>query len=296
MLMLRFIQGNQRKSMACALLLATLMVAGCTPNTKNKIQTTVEPTPKAKVIKAPEPDPVSASDQYKRALKLLKSDTHSTKAVNWLERAAMQGHGDAAYRLATLQNQASQQIDWYSMAASVGQVDAQFALGDAYLNGQGTAKEPAWGLLWIERAARAGNAKAQFAMGVAIATGLTGAPIRDEGLVWVLIAKQNGYVHADSMISILKARLTQTVIDQVKERAKAWTNEPSGDAQTRANVRFAQYALGRMGFDAGLADGISGDRTQNAIKAFRQSKSLGKGGLDAHIIDLMRERLSVFNH
>lgn len=237
--------------------------------------------------------PEDADAQYALAMDVLEADPAT--ATGLLERAAMQGHGDAAYHLGLLQDNAQRQVEWHSMAAAVGQVDAQYALGDAYLNGRGTAKEPAWGLSWLERAARAGHGEAQFAMGVAMATGVAGAPQRAEGLVWLLIARQNKFAHAAPVISALKARLSQTAIEQAALRAKAWTNEPAGDAEARATVRFAQYALGRLGFDAGLPDGITGDRTEAAITAFRLDRGLGAGALDGRALDILRERLVVLN-
>jgi len=282
-----------RWAIACALVLAVANLSGCTAKSNQKVTTVAEPEVQAEAMV--QADPVDADAQYVLALDLLKSEKNKATATRWLESAAMQGHGEAAFKLGGLQDEPSRQVEWYSMAAAVGQVDAQYALGDAYLNGRGTAKEPAWGLSWLERSARAGHAKAQFAMGVAMATGMTGTPQRQEGLVWLLIAQKNGLAHAAPVISTLKARLTQTTINQSVERAEAWVNEPAGDAESRALIRFAQYALGRMGFDAGLADGISGDRTEAAVQAFRKDRGLGEGGVSGRMLDILRERLAIFN-
>lgn len=219
--------------------------------------------------------------------------TDPAQAALLFEGAALQGHGNAAYQLGLLQTDAKRQVEWNSMAASVGQVDAQVALGEAYLYGHGTAKEPAWGLSWFERAARAGNARAQYAMGVALVTGLAGQAMHEEGMVWLAIAQKNGLSDADLMIGFLQARLSSTALAAVQQRAKAWTNEPAGDAEARATTRFAQHALGRLGFDAGLADGIRGDRTDQAVSAFRVSQGMSAGGLDGRTLDLLRERVAV---
>ncbi|PHS78512.1 MAG: hypothetical protein COB59_06755 [Rhodospirillaceae bacterium] len=284
------------------LVVVTLLMGACTPNLKHNFKVSQESVA-VEALQAPEavealdvaePDPVGAEAQYRFAVALLKANANDPAAQKWLERAAMQGQGDAAYILGEQQVELGRQIDWYSMAAAVGQVDAQYALGDAYLNGRGTAIEPAWGLSWLERAARAGHSKAQFSMGVAMATGMTGAPQREEGLVWLLIAQKNGFEHAAPVISTLKARLKKSVFVQSNKRAKAWTKEPAEDAENKALVRFVQYALGRMGFNAGLADGLSGDRTQLAVQAFRKAQGLGKGGIDGVMVDILRERLAVF--
>ncbi|MCR4378650.1 MAG: SEL1-like repeat protein [Rhodospirillales bacterium] len=237
--------------------------------------------------------PTDADALYAQAMVLVQSDP--AQAGLMLEGAALQGHGDAAYQLGLMQTDANRRIEWHSMAASLGQVDAEYALGEAYLNGIGTAKEPAWGLSWFERAARAGHAPAQYALGMALSTGLTGPAMYEEALVWLLIAKKNGFADADLLIGFLEARLSSSVLASVQERADAWTNEPVGDAEGRATTRFAQHALGRLGFDAGLADGIQGGRTDMAVSAFRQSQGLEPGGLDGRTLDALRERLAVLN-
>ena len=281
-----------RLGLVCLTVLMVPGLVGCQANANKQGKPAVAAQNEAQVSHSTA-NPVEPEAQFDLALTLLEADPQA--AAGWLERAAMQGHGDAAYRLSQLQDDPNRQVEWNSMAAAVGQIDAQYALGDAYLNGRGTAKEPAWGLSWLERAARAGHAKAQFAMGVAMATGVTGAPQRAEGLVWLLIAERNKFTHAAPVISALKARLSQSAIDQAVERATAWSNEPAGDAEARATVRFAQYALGRLGFDAGLPDGITGDRTEAAIAAFRRDRKLGEGTLDGRALDILRERLSVLN-
>ncbi|MFC1673324.1 peptidoglycan-binding protein [Pseudomonadota bacterium] len=241
--------------------------------------------------------PTDMDELYRLGVELGDSDPET--AAMYFEGAALQGHGGAAFRMGELQSKPKRAVEWYSMAAAMDQVEAQYALGDAYLNGRGTAKEPAWGLSWLERAARGGHAKAQFAMGVALATGMTGGPQREEAMVWLLIAQDNKYADAAPVISVLKARLKSQAIATAKERAAAWSNEASTDGEARAHVRYAQHALNRLGFDAGLADGITGDRTTAAVTAFRQSQGLaqgpGEGGIDTAMLERLRERLAILN-
>jgi len=237
--------------------------------------------------------PTDPDALYEQAMALAQTDP--AQAGLMLEGAALQGHGDAAYQLGLMQSDVKRRVEWHSMAASVGQVDAEYALGEAYLYGVGTAKEPAWGLSWFERAARAGHAKAQYALGAALMTGLTGPAMVEEALVWLLIAKKNGFADADVLIGFLEARLSSSLLASVQERADAWTNEPAGDAEGRATTRFAQHALGRLGFDAGLADGIRGERTDTAVSTFRMSQGMEPGGLDGRTLDALRERIAVLN-
>lgn len=235
--------------------------------------------------------PTDPTALYEQAMAVLAQDPK--QAALLLEGAALQGHGDAAYQLGLLQDDAKRRVEWHAMAASLGQVEAEYSLGEAYLNGIGTAKEPAWGLSWFERAARAGHARAQYAMGLGLISGMTGPGMHEEALVWLLIAKSNGFDGGDLLIGYLQARFSTSVLASIQERAEAWINEPAGDAEARATTRFAQHALGRLGFDAGLADGIRGERTDKAVSAFRQVQGMKAGALDGRTLDLLREKIAV---
>lgn len=229
-------------------------------------------------------------------LGLSLSATDSKAAMTWFERAAMQGEGAAAYEMGVLQDDPKRAVEWYSMASAMGHIGAQYQLGDAYLNGRGTAKEPGWGMMWVERAARAGHVEAQFAMSTALATGLTGAVQREDALVWALIAQSNNREGLNSVISALKARMMPGAIRNAQQRAANWSDAPADEAKyDRATLRFAQYALGRLGFEPGPADGIPGVRSEAAIAAFRADNGLGEGGVDGRMLDQLRERMAKLN-
>jgi len=229
--------------------------------------------------------------QYDLGLTLALSNPKA--AAGWLEQAALQGYGAAAYELGKIQTEPKRAIEWYSMASAMGHVGAQHELGDAYFNGLGTAREPGWGLMWFERAARAGYADAQYAMGMVMANDKVGPVQPDKALVWLLIAQANEHGAAQSQIDQLKADLSPEAIAFAQQRAHTWTNEPVSDAAgDRATLRFTQYALGRLGYAPGPADGIAGAMTENAIAAFRAKENLGGGGLDGRVLDRMRERLA----
>lgn len=242
------------------------------------------------MAQAAQPLPEGADALYEHAMAVRGDDP--VRAAEAFEAAAMQGHGEAAYQLGQLQSDPKSAVGWYSMAAAIGQTDAQYALGEAYLEGRGTAREPAWGVSWFERAARAGNARAQYAMGAAMLSGALGPSQPEEAMVWFLVAEHNGFAGAGLMIDMLRSHLSKSVQQVARERADAWTNEPAGDAEERATTRFAQYALGRLGYEAGLPDGIRGERTDQAVQAFRDQENLGPGGLDGRTLDILRERIA----
>ncbi len=233
--------------------------------------------------------------QYDLGLTLVDSDAKA--AGRWFEGAALQGYGPAAYQMGLMQSDPKRAVEWYSMASAMDHIGAQYKLGDAYLNARGTAMEPEWGMVWFERAARAGSVDAQRALGVAMATGAAGAVQRREALMWLLIAaRQTGDVGGDAgadMISALKARLNSGAVKLAEQKAEDWVKEASStDVGDRATVRFTQHALNRLGYDAGYADGIDGERTYDAIVAFRLAEKMGGGGIDGALLDRLRERLS----
>lgn len=233
--------------------------------------------------------------QYDLGLTLADSDVKA--AGRWFEGAALQGYGPAAYQMGLMQSDPKRAVEWYSMASAMDHIGAQYKLGDAYLNARGTAMEPEWGMVWFERAARAGSVDAQRALGVAMATGAAGAVQRREALMWLLIAaRQAGGVGDDAgadMISALKARLNSAAVKLAEQKAEAWVKEASStEVGDRATVRFTQHALNRLGYDAGYADGIDGERTYDAIVAFRVVEKMGGGGIDGALLDRLRERLS----
>jgi len=233
--------------------------------------------------------------QYDLGLTLAESDPKA--AGRWFENAALQGYGPAAFQMGLMQTASKRAVEWYSMASAMDHVGAQYKLGDAYLNGRGTAKEPEWGMMWFERAARAGSAEAQRALSVAMATGVAGTVQRREALMWLLISEGQAMDQAmgagDGVMRPLKARLSPAAIKLAGQQAEAWVKGSSStEVGDRATVRFTQYALSRLGFDPGFADGIDGERTYDAIVAFRAVEKMGGGGIDGALLDRLRERLS----
>jgi len=229
--------------------------------------------------------------QYDLGLSL--ADSEPKTASRWFEGLALQGYGPAAYQMGLMQSEPKRAVEWFSMASAMDHIGAQYQLGDAYLKGRGTAKEPEWGMMWFERAARAGSTQAQRGLAAALASGVAGPMQRREALMWLLIAERQDRSADDDEINALKARLNSTAVTLAGQQAEAWVKVTgSNEIGDRATVRFTQYALSRLGFDPGYADGIDGERTYDAIVAFRKVENLGGGGIDGALLDRLRERLS----
>ncbi|MEG3618805.1 SEL1-like repeat protein [Magnetovibrio sp. PR-2] len=232
-----------------------------------------------------------AGAQLDLALTLMDTDPASAK--QWLEKAAMMGNGRAAYELGLLLDDPQYALEWFSMASAMGHVGARYQMGEAYLNGNGTAKEPGWGLMWLERAARAGNCDAQYVWATAMLTGKTAQVRPQEALKWLMIAEDGGVSAATPLIEQLKADLMALTIETIEGYAEGYRGKLAApQVGDRASIRFAQYALSKLGYKPGSIDGIDGEKTYTALVAFRRAEGLGNGGLSTAVMDRLREKLA----
>lgn len=68
---------------------------------------------------------------------------------------------------------------------------------------------------------------------------------------------------------------------------------PSTGPLSRSQIKQLQEALGKAGFDAGGADGISGPKTRRALRGFQKAHGLVPDGfLDRAVFDTVKERLA----
>jgi TPR repeat protein len=91
-------------------------------------------------------------------------------AMNWYQRAAVNGHVPSQYNLALLMledaSTVEKGIEWLKMAANGGGDKAMLSLGNLYLSGQGVKADPGEARNWLENAAKLGNVDASFRLGL----------------------------------------------------------------------------------------------------------------------------------
>jgi TPR repeat protein len=100
---------------------------------------------------------------YKLA-ELWRKDRRPAKARKWYEQAALSGHNDAAYKLAELwrkDDKSAKAKKWYEQAAISGHSDAAFKLGQLLWQGG----EPTAARRWFMRAAAADHLDAAYELG-----------------------------------------------------------------------------------------------------------------------------------
>ena len=85
--------------------------------------------------------------------------------------------------------------------ALLGDADAQYNLGKAYLYGEGIAIDPAEAVRWFDLSVRQNNADAMFALAVCCEEGLGTAKNKNRAMNWYIRAAEKGHLAAKEKIS-----------------------------------------------------------------------------------------------
>lgn len=103
----------------------------------------------------------------------------------------------------------SEALVWLLKAAKQGHIKAAYSAGHLYLLGQGTERSLPDALNWLQRAAEAGYAPAQYELGQFYATGDTDSRKNSLALIWLGKAKKSGYGPAAAAFADLIRRMVK---------------------------------------------------------------------------------------
>lgn len=95
-------------------------------------------------------------------------------------------------------------VKWYRKAAEQGLADAQFSLGDCYLEGEGVTQNMTEAVKWFRKAAEQGLADAQFALGACYQSGTGVTQNIAEAKKWHQKAADQGNEYAIDALKKLK--------------------------------------------------------------------------------------------
>jgi TPR repeat protein len=210
------------------------------------------------------------------------------RAAFWFEKAAEQGIANARYNLGVLYHQGlgtardiDRAIDWYSQAAAQGHPEASYNLGIAHIEGIGVAYEPALAAEYFERAAEQGITEAAYNLGLIHENGLLGAPSPEEAILWYKMASDSGSAEARLAMEQLASTLNldPEEIDALVGSARAARLEsPDITPSPGMLARTVQKYLMVSGLFPGPANGVIGQQTQDAIRAYQARNGLGVDG------------------
>ncbi|KQX35252.1 hypothetical protein ASD04_14495 [Devosia sp. Root436] len=227
------------------------------------------------------------------------------EAAKWYERAAAQGFVPAQYRIGNLY-EAGQGVDkdfeiaklWYQRGAEAGNRMAMHNLAALYAGGQLGDQQFETAAEWFAQAAARGMTDSQFNLGMLYARGLGVEQDFEQSYKWFSLAARNGDADAAKARDDIAKSLTAEAVSRVGDEVDLWTAEPvdlaanfaplgtwsssfdPGEAiLTRDVVAKVQTVLGKLGFDVGTPDGLTGPKTAEAIKAFERGTGMTEIGV-----------------
>ena len=239
------------------------------------------------------------------ARRLARPDDY-TDAARWYREAAEQGFAEAQFRLARLYAQGrgvaidfDAALGWYRRAASQGHGEAMLAVAWMYDAGRGTPRDPIRARRWYRQAAAAGQPEAQMQLGLILRDGIDAERDLPAAFLWLSLAAR-GHVQvfrrgdAEAAARRVLARLRPAEARAARAALAAWRPRrsagrakagqpglpPSRPLMVPASVDLvtpAQVGLAALGYDPGPADGVAGDRTAAAVRAFRRARGLPQG-------------------
>ncbi len=203
------------------------------------------------------------------------------KAVMWYQRAAEQGNALAMHNLAVLYTSGlvggtpdmEAAVEWFRQAADLGVKDSQVNLGILYTRGMGVKEDLVEAYKWFAVAARAGDADAASKRDM-LANAMRPDQLeqaRGQAGLW-----KPASIDTDANTVVVKPEWTETG----GRRAEAGSGSDNATqlASTGELVARVQTMLSSLGFDVGPSDGVMGQKTRDAIRAFQSSAGMKVDG------------------
>ena len=226
-------------------------------------------------------------------------------AAKWYERAAEQGFAPAQYRIGNfhekgigVERDVAKAKTWYQLAAAQGNASAMHNLAVLFAMGTDGAVDNDSAARWFIKAAELGVKDSQYNLGILSAKGLGVPQSLEESYKWFALlakdgdkdaaAKRDEVANALRPEQLARARAAtelwkpKPLVEEanIVDIPEAWQESPGTTASVdmKKAVMTIQLILNKNGYDAGSADGMMGNRTKSAIKAFQKDNGLSPTG------------------
>jgi len=227
------------------------------------------------------------------------------EAAKWYEYAAEMGLAPAQYRIGNLyekgmgvERDLTKAKTWYQLAADQGNANAMHNLGVLFAMGVDGTADNASAARWFQEAADLGVTDSQFNLGILAAKGV-GIPLDlVEAYKWFDIVARTGDSDAAAKRDEIAKTMSDADLSQAQGKAKLWTSRegnpmanvvsipsewtPAQEITATVDMKKAisnvQLILTKIGFDPGPADGMMGEKTRTAIRAFQRQNGLAETG------------------
>ncbi|MEJ0011975.1 MAG: peptidoglycan-binding protein [Bauldia sp.] len=227
---------------------------------------------------------------------LVKKDL--AKAAEWYTKAAQGGVAVAQYRLGSLYERGqgvakdlTSAVNWYQRAADQGNVNAMHNLAVLMSEGADAQPDHDKALQWFLAAGNYGVRDSQYNLGVIYARGLGVTQDLPESYKWFAIAATQGDSDASARRDEVAKAMSADDLAKARAAVAAWhvkspiaeangVSAPGGGwdgpgdaisaSDRQALVSKIQTLLAEAGYDPGPADGVIGQKTVAAVKAYQQ--------------------------
>jgi class 3 adenylate cyclase len=175
----------------------------------------------------------------------------------------------------------SDSLEGLKEQAKQGLAEAQYALGKAYRDGAGVAKDPAEAAHWFEAAAEQGYAKAQRHIGTRYAEG-HGVP-QDivRAIMWLTLATQQGLVTAEMSLQEVLDSASAEQRNEAERKLRTWQAKTTQAASIEINIGIGistgPCLVGNLGSDQRFDYSVLGDPVNLASRLEGQTKNYGVG-------------------
>jgi localization factor PodJL len=239
-------------------------------------------------------------------------------AVTWMEASANQGFAPAQYRLGNMYEKglgapmdAAKAKIWYQMAAEQGNASAMHNLAVLYANGADGPADPESAARWFLAAAELGVADSQYNLGILSAKGQGMPQDLGEAYKWFSIIAKTGDKDAGAKRDEIAKVLRPEQLENARAKAELWkpkaldaaandtampdawrvASDTTASVDVKKAIRNVQGILNNIGYDAGPADGVMGNKTRDAVRAFQKAEKLPvTGEIDAALVKALLAR------
>jgi len=150
--------------------------------------------------------------------------------IQRLRMQAERGNVEAQFALAQAYDRGrdvpknkTEAIRWYQLAATQGDTFAQNALGDNYWEGTGVSKDDTEAVRWWRLAAAQGFAPAQHSLGKILAGGGQGIPTdKTQAYMWLALSAAQGDEEAGRQSDLLSKQLKPAEMMNAKKLIRQW--------------------------------------------------------------------------
>jgi localization factor PodJL len=235
------------------------------------------------------------------------------KAGEWYTRAANGGVAVAQYRLGSLYERGqgvakdtAAAVRWYQRAADQGNVGAMHNLAVLMSAGVDGAPDHAKALQWFQTAAYYGVKDSQYNLGVIYARGIGVDADLSESYKWFAVAAAQGDSDAATRRDEIARTMTPDEVAAARATVSTWRakpalpeanavaapeggwDEPAGlvkEGDQHRLVMKIQELLAEQGYDPGPADGVPGEKTKEAVRAFQKTiGAAATGEIDRQLV------------